>query len=733
MPDPQNNAALGRKTPFHSAPDAASRQLGVLAKGAEVRVLRVEESWTQVEAPDADFDLFVPASAVAVEETRAVVRDRRVLLLDAPSETGVTVCAARKGDTLEVRGYAPGGFLRVRAPADAAVWAPSAALAKKGGWFELAEIIAVALVLAVLLRHYVTEPFRIPSSSMEPTLIGDPNYGDRILAEKWSCKPFFGVPFDRIRPWDVVVFKHPFNDKAYIKRSAFTADGDAEDVAAPGSGERFRVCRAICLIQGGDLFIREAGGPLVIHRKPLDLQEDLWHPLYQSAFNVGSIPQQSYWKLSPPDAPSGWSMERGALMGRASSGKTEETVFLRPLTNLYIKNQRRRFMCTHAENGESPAAFLENISTAKHWVLCPYHNKVNAYQISNSNRYADYLDSSGRTDDALAATMDGHTVLSGDDGMIFIRPPDNMAQIGENSAGDRRNPAARINPAAGAKQAFDGYGNEYEPANDVFPAFGVADLRVDIDLAERSGTGTLTMRLTRIELDQKGREPEFCQLEAPLAGGPIRVRRHTNISASPAGDGAAGTWEDELIETGQVLPAPGPVKIGFAHYDQRLVLWLNGRRVWGRDYDRPPFGRSEGRVSLAVDGGEVRIPSVRISRDLYYIPDLLTGITQKFEDDYLKQFKHRAGSGFQDDCGDKYALDVRASVARTFHIDLLGWKSGERLSFRLHEGFLWMLGDNQPSSADSRDFGAVKVDRVVGRAVTTFWPPNRWGRIRGRE
>src|SRR4051794_29726395 len=41
------------------------------------------------------------------------------------------------------------------------------------------------LVGAILLaRFYIMEPFKIPSGSMEPTLIGHDDYGDRIVTNK---------------------------------------------------------------------------------------------------------------------------------------------------------------------------------------------------------------------------------------------------------------------------------------------------------------------------------------------------------------------------------------------------------------------------------------------------------------------------------------------------------------------------------------------------------------------
>ena len=41
------------------------------------------------------------------------------------------------------------------------------------------------------------------------------------------------------------------------------------------------------------------------------------------------------------------------------------------------------------------------------------------------------------------------------------------------------------------------------------------------------------------------------------------------------------------------------------------------------------------------------------------------------------------------------------------------------------KGRLWVMGDNRGHSADSRRFGPVPEDTVVGRAVVRVWPPSR--------
>ena len=40
------------------------------------------------------------------------------------------------------------------------------------------------------------------------------------------------------------------------------------------------------------------------------------------------------------------------------------------------------------------------------------------------------------------------------------------------------------------------------------------------------------------------------------------------------------------------------------------------------------------------------------------------------------------------------------------------------------EGELFLMGDHRKSSADSREFGPVAVDKVIGRAWLRYWPIN---------
>jgi signal peptidase I len=43
------------------------------------------------------------------------------------------------------------------------------------------------------------------------------------------------------------------------------------------------------------------------------------------------------------------------------------------------------------------------------------------------------------------------------------------------------------------------------------------------------------------------------------------------------------------------------------------------------------------------------------------------------------------------------------------------------------EGQLWMMGDNRNESSDSRVFGPIDEETVIGEAVVRIWPLDRIG------
>lgn len=63
------------------------------------------------------------------------------------------------------------------------------------------EAMVSAFIVAMVIRTYLVTPFKIPTSSMFPTLVGDPKTGDRILVNRFTY--FFKEP----ERGDIVVFK----------------------------------------------------------------------------------------------------------------------------------------------------------------------------------------------------------------------------------------------------------------------------------------------------------------------------------------------------------------------------------------------------------------------------------------------------------------------------------------------------------------------------------------------
>ena len=92
---------------------------------------------------------------------------------------------------------------------------------KKSVVREYAEAIAIAILLALFIRTFVVQAFKIPSGSMLPTLL----IGDHLLVNKFIYGirvPFSGkvlVPLKDPKSGDIIVFKFP-KDRTidYIKR-----------------------------------------------------------------------------------------------------------------------------------------------------------------------------------------------------------------------------------------------------------------------------------------------------------------------------------------------------------------------------------------------------------------------------------------------------------------------------------------------------------------------------------
>lgn len=97
---------------------------------------------------------------------------------------------------------------------------------------ENVEAILIALLLALFIRTFIVQAFKIPSGSMLPTL----QIGDHLLVSKFIYgikMPFTGstlIPISDPKPNDIVVFQFPKNPEIdYIKRVVAVA-GDIVEI-----------------------------------------------------------------------------------------------------------------------------------------------------------------------------------------------------------------------------------------------------------------------------------------------------------------------------------------------------------------------------------------------------------------------------------------------------------------------------------------------------------------------
>jgi signal peptidase I len=140
---------------------------------------------------------------------------------------------------------------------------------------EYTESLIIAVVLALFVRTFVFQAFKIPTGSMEPTLL----VGDHLIVNKMIFAPSATgiervlLPTRDVRRGDIVVFKYPEEpERDFIKR-VIGMPGDRLELrskvlyindeplaeswahyASPASQEAF----------GASLDLREAYGPVTV-------------------------------------------------------------------------------------------------------------------------------------------------------------------------------------------------------------------------------------------------------------------------------------------------------------------------------------------------------------------------------------------------------------------------------------------------------------------------------------
>lgn len=92
--------------------------------------------------------------------------------------------------------------------------------------------------------------------------------------------------------------------------------------------------------------------------------------------------------------------------------------------------------------------------------------------------------------------------------------------------------------------------------------------------------------------------------------------------------------------------------------------------------------------------------------------------------DYIKRIIGLPGERVKVQNGTVYVNDQ--AVKETYLQDLTSLFPGsmmqEGVEISIPDGSYFVLGDNRPHSSDSREFGPIQANLIIGRAVIRYWP-----------
>jgi signal peptidase I len=163
---------------------------------------------------------------------------------------------------------------------------------------------------------------------------------------------------------------------------------------------------------------------------------------------------------------------------------------------------------------------------------------------------------------------------------------------------------------------------------------------------------------------------------------------------------------------------PGKYILMFANCDRQLYLWVNGRVAQVKDYpdlhnDMPQPADLQP-VSIGSAGVKMKLSHLNIFRDIYYIA------MKRGEElhDYNQVPPLLSSGNFEE-----------------FFSDPGQWKYLDRsnmkfATFPLGKDEFFAMGDNSAKSADSRIWGNIPRELLIGKAFFVYWP-HPWNRIPG--
>jgi len=139
-------------------------------------------------------------------------------------------------------------------------------------------------------------------------------------------------------------------------------------------------------------------------------------------------------------------------------------------------------------------------------------------------------------------------------------------------------------------------------------------------------------------------------------------------------------------ETLKVTPEGGRYVMKMAFWDDTLAVYWKGQNIWIKEIEPKrtlmEMPKPASSVLVTAGRGKTSFDRITIQRDIYYTTD----------------------------GGNQFAAMSKGAYG---------------LFCNIQDGQYFFLGDNSPSSRDSRFWGAINRPALVGRAWFVFWPLNR--------
>lgn len=239
---------------------------------------------------------------------------------------------------------------------------------------------------------------------------------------------------------------------------------------------------------------------------------------------------------------------------------------------------------------------------------------------------------------------------------------------------------------------FSGYNTAIAPRNDrdagmMLGMHWVGDLALSCQLDVESAQGEVVLELVE---------------------GGVRMQATFDLAAGMARLSIDGLT-DFRPQAQTSVRGPGTYKLQLANVDDQLLLWVDGKIV---EFDAPttyplldnkiPTEADLSPAAIAARGAALRVSHLKLDRDIYYSTDP--------QDTSWNPYLSRSPTPRQ-------MVEFLSNPGQ--------WDAFRNLGERIRvigDNEYWALGDNSPSSGDSRYFGSVDRDLLIGKAFFIYWP-----------